>query len=173
MVRLAVVAALTLAACGTTTDDRPLTLPYITETILAPTCGSAECHSTFRQAVGDVFDTVSGARKSIVNNGLVVIPDDQAMPAGSRLVQAITVGLPSILSPGSGKIRMPYDAPMPNEDVRLIEKWIAAGAKGAQCVPEEGNACVGQNVVACGSDGNLGATLMVCTTTCSQGACLP
>src|SRR5437879_5693341 len=120
MFRLASVLA-ALAACGTSTDDRPATLSYITEAILQPDCATAECHSSFRQQVGDVFDTIKAARRSIVANGLVVYPDDAAMPGQARLVQAITVGLPSILEPGYGNVRMPYDAPMPNEDVQLIK----------------------------------------------------
>ncbi len=171
MYRLVVAAIITsLAACGTT-DDRPLTLPNITETILRPTCGSAPCHSTFTQELGDVFDTVKGARQSIINNALVVIPDDEAMPDMSRLLVAIEVGLPSVLEPGSGKIRMPYDAPMPNEDIVLIRKWIAAGAPGAQCIPEDGNVCISTNVTACNADGNLGNVVMMCTGSCIAGAC--
>ena len=170
MFRLVVLAA--LAACGTATDDRPTTLPYITEAILQPTCGLAECHSTFTQAVGDVFDTVEGARASIVNNGLVVIPDNQANPAQSRLIQAVTVGLPSLLSPGSGKVRMPYDAPMPSEDIKLLEKWIAGGARGAQCIPSQGNVCVAPNqLTECLSSGDLGAVIMTCPGMCIDGAC--
>ena len=171
MIRLCWLAG-ALAACGTSTDDRPATLQYITEAVLAPDCGSAPCHSTFTQQVGDVFDTIKGARKSMVDNGLVVYPDDTANPMQARLVQAVTVGLPSILAPGSGNIRMPYDAPMPTEDIQLIKRWIASGALGSQCVPEEGSVCVGNKLTACDSDGNLGATIMVCTNACSEGACL-
>ena len=139
--------------------------------ILAPTCGNAECHSTFTQEEGDVFDTVDASRKSIVDNALVVIPDDPKNPT-SPIYISITVGQQSRLDPSFGLVRMPYNAPMPNEDIALIYNWIQAGAPGAQCVPSEGNTCSGNNVVACDPDGNLDSTIiMACATTCSLGAC--
>ncbi len=165
--------ALVIASAGCTrdADDRPRTLAYITEAILAPTCGKAECHSTFAQTEGDVFDTVVGARDSLVNNGLISIPTDEMSPTSSSLYQSITVGLPSEQGL-SGNIRMPYDAPMPNEDVYLIEDWIAAGAEGAQCIPDTGYVCNGNDLVACTADGNYGELQMKCSGTCSSGACL-
>jgi hypothetical protein len=165
--------ALVIASAGCTrdADDRPRTLAYITEAILAPTCGKAECHSTFAQTEGDVFDTVVGARYTIVHDPLVTIPNDELAPTGSQLYQSITIGLPS-LEGLSGKIRMPYDAPMPNEDVYLIESWIAGGADGAQCIPDTGYVCNGNNLVACTADGNYGELQMTCSGTCSSGACL-
>lgn len=168
-----VLLALLAGACGSATDDRPPTLDYLTEAILAPTCASAECHSAFKQAVGDEFDTPAQTRRSLVSNGLVVYPDDTLDPAGSRFVRTLRVGLPSILSPGSGNVRMPYDAPMPEADIRLIEAWIAGGARGAQCVPNAQNlgctAATGPagttyQVVQCG-DGNVGAVVQTCAAT--------
>ena len=81
--RLVPYGVLLASACGSATDDRPATLDYITETILAPTCATAECHSDFKRQVGDQFDTPAGARRSIVANGLVVYPDDIANPDGA------------------------------------------------------------------------------------------
>jgi hypothetical protein len=177
MQRLVLVGALLAGACGAT-DDRPRTLAYITETILAPSCASAECHSAFRRQVGDQFDTVDATRVSIVANGLVTLPDDVANPSGSILIQTLTVGSTSVLDPKSGKVRMPYDAPMPDADVELIRDWIAQGAHGAQCLAnEQGRGCAtdrvpdpanpGRNktvfrVVQCSPDGDVGATVMVC-----------
>ncbi len=124
-------------ACGAT-DDRPRTLEYITQTILAPTCAAAECHSAFKMEVGDEFDTVDATRQSILNNGLVT-PGD---PAGSPLITSVTIGLPSILNMGSGNVRMPFDAPMPDADIALIAAWIQEGARGAQCVAnDQGEGC--------------------------------
>ncbi len=165
--------ALVIASAGCTrdADDRPKTLAYITEAILAPTCGKAECHSTFAQTVGDVFDTVVGARYTIVHDPLISLPADQMAPTGSQLYQSITTGLPSRQGL-SGLVRMPYDAPMPNEDIYLIEAWIAAGAEGAQCIPDNGFACDGKDLVACTADGNFGELQMTCSGSCSNGVCL-
>ncbi len=117
-----------LVACGTTTDNRPIDARYITEAILAPTCGAAQCHSTFSQNRGDVFDTLEGMRRSIVNNGLVVLDStafDPADPPSAALIQWVT----KIDPLGLGIGRMPYDAPMPNEDVYLLERWITGKTK--------------------------------------------
>jgi hypothetical protein len=187
MNRLVLLGALLAGACGTATDDRPPTLDYITEAILAPSCATAECHSAFKRQVGDVFDTPASARRTIVANQLVVYPDDVADPAHSFLITTLTVGSPSILSPGSGNVRMPYDAPMPDADIELIKAWIAGGALGAQCEPNaDHRGCLattvaGQTeyeVVEC-IDGNAGAVVTVCPPdqTCQfykgNGTCTP
>ena len=172
MNRLVLAGVLLAAACGNATDDRPPTLEYITETILAPSCATAECHSAFKRQVGDVFDTPAEARRTIVANGLVVYPDDVADPSRSYLITTLTVGNPSLLDPGSGNVRMPYDAPMPDADIELIKAWIAGGVIGAQCEPNaQGHGCsrttvAGRpdpvyKVVEC-IDGNVGADVMVC-----------
>src|SRR5262245_26013228 len=110
MLRLVAASALLASACGTA-DDRPATLEFITNTILAPSCATAQCHSQFRQQVGDIFDTLETARRSIVVNFLVRYPDQTDDPDSSRLILTLTVGADSTL--GNGKVRMPFDAPMP------------------------------------------------------------
>lgn len=132
--------AVTVAGCGTVEDNRPLDAQYLTAAILAPTCGAAECHSTFAQAGpagnGYVFDTLVGMRKTIVDNGLVVLDSNQfdpAAPEGSVLIAWLTKTDPL----GLGIGRMPYDAPMPNEDIHFIESWIrgpvSETSDGATC----------------------------------------
>ncbi|HEX7838362.1 MAG TPA: hypothetical protein VF469_12895 [Kofleriaceae bacterium] len=174
MKRLVLIGALFAGACGMT-DDRPRTLAYITDTILAPTCASAECHSAFKRQVGDEFDTVDATRRSIVTNGLV-LPDDVAVPQGSLLIQTLTVGARSILDPKSGlNVRMPYDAPMPDADIDLIKAWIAEGAQDAQCLADaQGRACIFKHaggttvaqLVACSADGNVVNVVMTCPVSC-------
>lgn len=137
MHRFVLLGALVANACGSATDDRPLTLEFITETILAPSCGTAECHSAFRAQVGDVFDSPAAARRTIVANGLVRFPYEVTDPSSTLLVRVLTVGAPSLL--GSGTVRMPYDAPLPDADVELIRAWVAAGVPGAQCEPSAQN----------------------------------
>lgn len=172
MVRRAWVLAL-LAACGTTTDDRPRTIGYITEAILAPTCGEAECHSTFRQSRNDVFDTVAGARRSLVDNGLILFDSptfDPAKPDNAALIVWITQTDPY----GLGIGRMPYDAPMPNADVNLLKEYIREGAPGAQCDPglNGGKACNNRELFSCTSDWNFGDLIQTCSGDCVNGACL-
>ena len=120
--------AISVAACGSVDDNRPLDAQYLTAAILAPTCGAAECHSTFAQegppGAGYVFDTLEGMRKTIVDNGLVKLDStqfDPSAPAGSALITWLTKTDPFALGIG----RMPYDAPMPNGDIHFIEDWIS------------------------------------------------
>lgn len=134
--------AVTVAACGSVDDNRPLDAQYVTAAVLAPTCGAAECHSTFTQAgpgtTPYVFDTLVGMRRTIVENGLVVLDSNQfdpAAPAGAALITWLTKTDPFQLGIG----RMPYDAPMPNEDIHFLEDWI----QGTVTETTDGATCSG------------------------------
>lgn len=100
------------AACGASPDDRPATLEVISLAVLAPACGTVACHSSTTNAKGYAFDTLDGARASL---RLLVRAGE---PAQSRLIDVIT------------SRQMPPDAPMADQDVALIEQWIASGAEG-------------------------------------------
>jgi hypothetical protein len=164
MQRLVLSGALLVGACGVT-DDRPANLEYITNAILAPTCAMAQCHSAFKRAEGDQFDTVEAARLSIVGNVLVDPLGGPLDPTQTFLIQSVTVGT---RNREGETIRMPYDAPMPDADVQLIIQWIRDGAKGAQCIANaEGNGCARSadgktRVVKC-VDGTIGDTVQDCT----------
>jgi hypothetical protein len=167
MLRLWYLALLLPAACTMSTDNRPHTVEYVTEAVLAPSCGEAQCHSTFSGNLHDIFDTVNGTRSSIVRNGLVTLSvdvgDDREDPVAAPLIGWIT--LPTGLNPIVG--RMPWDAPLAKEDVGLLEGWIKDGAKGAQCDPEApmGLACDHETLRECGTDWNFSTALADCTTT--------
>src|SRR5260221_14453134 len=60
--------ALVLFAACSATEDRPETLAFITETILAPSCGTTECHSSMVMRQGYAFDTVAAAQVSLAKN---------------------------------------------------------------------------------------------------------
>jgi len=114
MYRLAVLMA--LASCGTTDDDRPQTLENITMTILAPSCGNAQCHSSFRQEAGFAFDTVEAAEESIEDGDLVNPGDADGSLLHNVLVRNVD--------------RMPWDQPLAKPDIGLIRAWIDNGAAG-------------------------------------------
>jgi hypothetical protein len=99
------------AACGTT-DDRPATLEVVSLTVLAPSCGMVACHSTTTKTEGYAFDTLTSARESL--RGLVS-PGD---PSRSHLIEVLR------------SREMPPDSPMADQDVALVEAWIAGGAEG-------------------------------------------
>jgi hypothetical protein len=173
MHRLIWVPALALVACGTENDQRPRTVQYITEAVLAPSCGNAQCHSSFRNEMGYAFDTVEKAQLSLVG-GLVgqITLNAKEEPEGdatsSLLVNALM---------GTGTLeRMPYDQPLPEPDIALIERWIDYGAPGAQCNPaiDNGMICVGSKSVECQKSFDFGAVVKDCAAAgmiCSAGVC--
>jgi hypothetical protein len=121
--KLIFLAFATLVACNVT-DDRPETLAYITETILKPSCGTAECHSAMKAEKNYVFDSVDAARKSLQD--IVATCDEPpctTAPAASYLLTVITQ------QDVEGN-RMPLDVPLANKDVVLIEQWILDGSPG-------------------------------------------
>lgn len=110
------------AACGAA-DDRPLDARFVTEAVLAPSCGVAQCHSTFKQAGGRVYDTVAGMRSSIVDFGLISLDSLQFDPADAANAPLITwVTKIDPFQRGIG--RMPLDAPLADTDVEYLKRWI-------------------------------------------------
>lgn len=109
----ALLASALAAGCGTT-DDRPATLEVISLEILAPTCGTPQCHSTTSRIKGLAFDTLDASRVSLLDLGV-------RGGRGGDLLEVIGAG---------AEERMPPDMPMFDQDVALIRKWIAAGAPG-------------------------------------------
>jgi hypothetical protein len=173
-------ALMVLAACGTTDDQRPTTVQYATEAILAPTCGAAQCHSTFKQARGDVFDTVEGARHSLVDNGLIQLDSRNYSKTDPTKVDFTTEPLIVWITQTDpfrrGIGRMPYDAPMPNADIDYLKRYIQAGAPGAACNPTLGNACKNTDLVTCTADWSFGTLVHACRPPnedgCSAGGCV-
>ena len=114
-----VTSLLLLAACGMETDERPRTFVFINEAILAPSCATANCHSSFAQADGYSFSTVAEGRASLEGEVRPGAPED------SNLWLVID-------SPGGDNQpkQMPRDQPMSGADKDLIYQWILEGADG-------------------------------------------
>lgn len=172
MLRLFWIPAIALVACGTEDDRRPRTVEYITQAILAPSCGNAQCHSQFRQELGYAFDTVENARPSLKDLVGVIQIDARGEPFGapeeSRMMEVLT----RTINP------MPYDQPMPDADQDLIARWIEFGAPGAQCNPDldGGRVCIGSKVRECTPSFDYGAQIEDCgamtpAKNCAAGAC--
>lgn len=112
-----------VAACGTEPDSRPATLEVVTLTVLAPSCGQVQCHSSSTMREKDYeFDTVEGAREALGTNGLKV---NEAVARGLPLEN----DLMNVIN-ADGLDRMPPDSPLADEDIVLIESWLVAGAPG-------------------------------------------
>jgi hypothetical protein len=168
--RLIWVPAIALAACGAEDYQRPRTVEYITQAILAPSCGNAQCHSALSHEANYKFDTVEDAQQSLLGLVGAISLDAQDEPEGD----ASTSFLINVLT--RVRDRMPYDQPLPDPDIDLISSWIDFGAPGAQCIPQAGGGpvCAGSKVVDCKPDFNYGAVERDCATTmmgCSNGAC--
>ena len=124
------------------------------------------------RAGDNVFATPEDTRRTLVDQGLIVFdstqydPDD---PSNAALIIWITEIDPFDEDMG----RMPFDAPMPDKDIRLLRDWIAAGAPGAQCNPDSNNgkACNNTEVVQCNADWSFGERVMLCSNGCVQGVC--
>ena len=116
------------AACATR-DDRPETLAYVTETVLAPSCALAECHSAMTRELGYSFDTPTLAQAALDGTDATpLIGPCSAVPCpatgrDSYLIKVIT-------DQDIYGHRMPYDSAMPQEDIQLIVDWIRDGAVG-------------------------------------------
>ena len=110
-------------------DDRPETLACVTETILAPSCALAECHSAMTRVFNYAFDNVELAQEALDGTdalrliGPCAAPPCSTSPDDSYLIQVIT-------SQDIYGNRMPDDSSMPGEDVQLIIDWIRDGATG-------------------------------------------
>lgn len=172
MHRLVIAPLLLIAACGTSEDDRPLELEYLTAAIFAPSCGATQCHSTFAQAGLVVLDTPENVRRTLIGGGLVQFDSGQYDPDNPDNASLI-VWITQIDPFGRGIGRMPFDAPIPNKDVELLREWISVQAPGAQCNPElnNGMACNNKEIVQCNADWTFGARVQVCPGECVQGKC--
>jgi hypothetical protein len=121
-------------ACST--DDRPeRTLAYVTETVLAPTCAVAECHTAFKRQSGFAFDTVELAQESLAG-GQDMIQLIQPCNAANTAAQTCpndpdsSYLLKVIYDQDIYGDRMPYDSAMPDADKQLLTDWIGDGAPG-------------------------------------------
>jgi hypothetical protein len=160
------------AACGDTGDDRPLELDYLTQAIFEPTCGATNCHSSFARAGNVVLDTPENTRQTLIGGGLIRFDSEQYDPDNAGNASLI-IWITQIDPFGRGIGRMPFDAPIANKDVELLEEWISVQAPGAQCNPalNEGMACNNKELVQCNADWTFGARVMLCPTECVPGTC--
>ena len=183
-VALLLAAAALVPACDTVgTDNRPLELDYLTVAIFQPSCGATQCHSTFAQADGAVFDTPEAVRRTLVDYGWLNFNYDHYDPEEPN--DSAFIRLISLTDPfGNNQTpRMPYDAPLPDKDFQLLRTWLwdpdvspdgeGASARGAQCNPDAfgGIACRKTEVVECTADWNFGEVLATCAKGCIKELC--
>jgi hypothetical protein len=117
---LYVALATLVVACGTDDDERPATLEVVTLTVLAPSCGQVQCHSTTTKTEQLAFDTVDDARASLI---------DLEVKLSVAVNRPLENDLMNVLL-GDGLARMPPDSPLADQDIALIRAWLVAGAPG-------------------------------------------
>lgn len=111
---------ITVAACGTETDERPASWSYVAAAIIEPNCSTAGCHSRLSRVAGLELDNRDSAYTFLVGDparGDFVVP---GQPDVSQLVKLLR---------GDEIRRMPPDQPLPEADIQLIERWILDGAR--------------------------------------------
>jgi hypothetical protein len=125
-----VLSLLLLVACtADRVDDRPARWSYIATTIIEPNCGTAGCHSSLTRTAGLVLDNRVDAYRSLteamIEAGSYLVPEAPEACDGRQPFQSQL----HYLLRGDGIGRMPPDAPLPEEDIALIERWLCAGAE--------------------------------------------
>jgi hypothetical protein len=141
---LALAAGLAVAGCGQV-DTRPAAWGYISPALFQPNCATASCHSPAAAVSGLDFSTPDNGYASLTRLKVIVLPypdgggttglppcpldptkacESRPLvtpydPAGSRLVNMLRA---------RDAPRMPPDRPLPEADIRLVERWILNGA---------------------------------------------
>ncbi len=143
---LAGVPLLLLAGCGST-DTRPAEWDFISPALFEPSCATSSCHSPAAAVSGLDFSSPDTGYKSLTALwSWEVIQPDAAAPGGvaCSMVNGTLVceqQLRPLVTPfdpdGSRVInmlrardapRMPPDRPLPEADIRLVERWVLNGA---------------------------------------------
>ena len=103
------------AGCATDEDPRPASIAYLLPAVLRPSCATGSCHSRATRAGDLLLDgDPATVRAQLVAKKLIY----PSRPASPLLV----------LLRGTFGDRMPPDAPLPEADIELIERWILEGA---------------------------------------------
>ncbi len=125
--RIGIGFAILLAGCDAA-DDRSARWPYVHAAILRPSCTSSNCHSKLGSQGGVDLSTPDAAY--VLLTGTVCrAPDNPGAPPGNF----VRPGHPESsqlmhLMRGDGGLIMPPDAPLPDAEIDIVERWILEGA---------------------------------------------
>lgn len=126
-VSIAVVLIAALAGCDDATD-RPTDWAYVHAALLEPSCATAGCHSGPTALAGIDLATADAAYTVLTGRvcGAPPLPGDPignfvrpGHPESSRLMYLLR---------GEQTTIMPPDAPLPDGEIAVIERWILRGA---------------------------------------------
>jgi hypothetical protein len=131
--------------CGNHADGRPAEWPYISPILFQPNCATTSCHSRAEAAAGLDFSDPGRGYESLFRLEVWIV-DRAATPgqAGCKAAEGTVVcprGARPLVIPynpaqsrvinmlrARGAARMPPDRPLPEVDIRLVERWILNGA---------------------------------------------
>ncbi|MES1209381.1 MAG: hypothetical protein ABUS79_25875 [Pseudomonadota bacterium] len=152
---VAAAAVTSVTGCGNV-DDRPAEWAFISPAIFQPSCATASCHSPATSASGLDFSTADNGYSSLTRLWIAVVsPPDAGVAAGTSCqIQSGTQvciqrsrPLVTPYDPQGSRVvnmlrarnapRMPPDRPLPEAEIRLVERWILNGA----C--QSGRSCAG------------------------------
>jgi hypothetical protein len=108
---LFVAAVVTVSACSDGYPDDRVSFTYIHTAIVVPNCATSGCHSTLSKSKGVDMEDRELAFGTFLDQ-------DKNMLAILRGQGNPTIGT---------RLRMPQDEPLPEADIDLIARWIAAG----------------------------------------------
>lgn len=114
--------------CGNDDDQRETKWGFISPLIIQPNCATSSCHSKTAAAVGLDLSTTPDGYKSLLMANLAKRNSQPEKPR--RLLIPFNPDESHLLHMlrANGTSRMPPDRPLPEADVRLIERWILGGA---------------------------------------------
>ena len=154
-----------LGGCGAV-DNRPAEWGYISPALFQPNCATTSCHSPAAAVSGLDFSTPDNGYASLTRLWVwVVTPATDggtlagtacATVNGTRVCEEKLRPLVTPFDPEGSRVvnmlrardapRMPPDRPLPEDDIRLVERWILNGACqfGATC-PSDASALDGSD----------------------------
>ncbi len=127
-------AVATALGCGGVDDERDPVWGYISPMIIQPNCATSSCHSKGAAVAGLDLSTAAAGwdslRKLHLPEYRVQPSDPQPPPLPRPLVTPSNPEQSRVVNMlrASGARRMPPDRPLPEADIRLIERWILNGA---------------------------------------------
>ena len=164
------------AACSSA-DDRPAEWGYISPAIFQPNCATTSCHGPAAAVSGLDFSTPDNGYASLTRLWVWVVtaPDAGAgLPCatinGTYVCEEKNRPLVTPYDPEGSRVvnmlrardapRMPPDRPLPEADIRLVERWILNGAceVGASC-PTDASTADGSDATPSATDGATDGTV--------------
>jgi len=133
-----------MSGCGST-DNRAPAWEYISPVIFEPNCATSSCHSRAAAVAGLDFSDPDRGYTSLTALWVWIVDPDGTLAEGCKpmdgkvFCQRQHRPLVTPFDPAESRVvnmlraqnapRMPPDCPLPEADIRLVERWILNGAR--------------------------------------------